>query len=786
MIYDSGMKAFPAGLPQQPIFYPVLQLEYARQIASDWNIKNGDFAGYVTKFAVDDQYVKQFEEHRVGEFAYQELWIPADKLEEFNKHIVGHIKTVAAYFGDAFQGFVPDKFGLQGKNAIEQFTLLANTFIYKRMDFYLEVRRNHKAIYLNYPFWQKNDSKNPGLKEKLLKAIKEAWLTSFPNTPLVDFVQEERPLEIEPDQTLGEEFDQEDDAPSAQVEAEPSEDSVQDAVILGEEADPDLEEVQPIQWITARTPKHPDQEDEKSVKPVEPKPAFDSERFTPRVPPASLAKPAFQATKPEKPTVSHFEQGVQLGLNGKYREAIIELTRSVEGNPSHAVVYTSLGVAYHRVGEDDRAISCYDSALKIDPRYAEAHYFRANILYGRGDVRDAIAGYTVAIGLKPELIEAHQQNPVQDRLTDYTAPPSAIHWVARSARHILELNTLLKDNSQKVDLLKERAVEYSKLQNYEQAVADYSAALALQPKDATVLFSRGVAYEQMGQKDRALRDYQRAVEIDPQVADAYINRGIMFANIGNYRQAITSLSDGIRLAPKNPDVYFNRGVSYFQNGDLLNAIEDFSQVTRLSPEDEEAYYWRGISYDGLGREQDAVADYRKFLELSQNPQAREDVEQRLRQWDLKQQNEMSSQSAVSTDRESPRQAEREKRVRNPGLYELLNVLGERAFHSMWLGSGIECYGEAAEELSSLTDQMLINGQDIFRIASGIRQMTAGDLVAFDRGSDSHWILIRAWEGRGFYVEIEDPASAKKLRASFQSVEDIEGAVPPYDALFIHV
>ena len=33
LIYDGGMKAFPASLPQQPIFYPVLQLEYARQIA---------------------------------------------------------------------------------------------------------------------------------------------------------------------------------------------------------------------------------------------------------------------------------------------------------------------------------------------------------------------------------------------------------------------------------------------------------------------------------------------------------------------------------------------------------------------------------------------------------------------------------------------------------------------------------------------------------------------------------------------------------------------------------
>ena len=186
LIYDSGMKAFPARLPQQPIFYPVLQLEYARQTASDWNAKNGQFAGYVTQFKVEDEYISQFEKHTVGGSQHQELWIPAEEVEEFNQHIIGHIKVLEAYFGDAFQGFVPETFGLQGKNAVEQFTLLANSYIYKRMDFYLEIRRNHKAVFLNYPFWQKYEFKNQGLKEKVLQAIKEAWLTSFPQNPLAD------------------------------------------------------------------------------------------------------------------------------------------------------------------------------------------------------------------------------------------------------------------------------------------------------------------------------------------------------------------------------------------------------------------------------------------------------------------------------------------------------------------------------------------------------------------------------------------------------------------------
>src|SRR5687767_4769557 len=245
LIYDSGMKAFPARLAQQPIFYPVFQLEYARQTASGWNAKSGQSAGYVTQFKVDDEYISQFEEHTVGGSQYQEFWIPAEKMEEFNRHILGHIKVLEAHFGDAFQGFIPEQFGLQGKNAVEQFTLLANSYLYKRMDFYLEIRRNHKAIFLNYPFWQKYEFKNQGLKEKVLQAIKEAWLTSFPQIPLPMPlpVHEDIPLEKQTDahahvQRLADAVD-EDITPVEQTDLDPWENPVHEDTTPVEQTDSD-------------------------------------------------------------------------------------------------------------------------------------------------------------------------------------------------------------------------------------------------------------------------------------------------------------------------------------------------------------------------------------------------------------------------------------------------------------------------------------------------------------------------------------------------------------------
>ena len=94
----SDSARFPPRLPDQPIFYPVLNEQYATEIASQWNVKyNDDHKGYVTRFEVEDEYCKQFEVHTVGASHHQELWVPAEELEVFNQHILGKIQVISEF-----------------------------------------------------------------------------------------------------------------------------------------------------------------------------------------------------------------------------------------------------------------------------------------------------------------------------------------------------------------------------------------------------------------------------------------------------------------------------------------------------------------------------------------------------------------------------------------------------------------------------------------------------------------------------------------------------------------
>ena len=100
LVRELGFEAFPPRLPEQPIFYPVLSADYARQIARDWNVKyNSSRAGFVTRFRVRTTFLQRYEVQTVGGSEHREYWIPAGDLDELNANIVGKIEVIAEYFG---------------------------------------------------------------------------------------------------------------------------------------------------------------------------------------------------------------------------------------------------------------------------------------------------------------------------------------------------------------------------------------------------------------------------------------------------------------------------------------------------------------------------------------------------------------------------------------------------------------------------------------------------------------------------------------------------------------
>jgi len=96
LVEASGFSRWPPRLPEQPIFYPVTNEQYAVEIATRWNVKDSA-VGFVTRFAVRKSFASRYEVQKVGGTYHTEWWIPAEELEQLNDNIVGTIEVIGEY-----------------------------------------------------------------------------------------------------------------------------------------------------------------------------------------------------------------------------------------------------------------------------------------------------------------------------------------------------------------------------------------------------------------------------------------------------------------------------------------------------------------------------------------------------------------------------------------------------------------------------------------------------------------------------------------------------------------
>jgi hypothetical protein len=107
------------------------------------------------------------------------------------------------------------------------------------------------------------------------------------------------------------------------------------------------------------------------------------------------------------------------------------------------------------------------------------------------------------------------------------------------------------------------------------------------------------------------------------------------------------------------------------------------------------------------------------------------------------------------------------------LKDILGLIGERALVSQWRCRWVECTGENAREMHSLSDvDRNISGAEILRLASGISQTIDGQFEAFAAGESNPWLLIKAIDSSLFEVWSHDPDILLRVKTNFSNVSDL--------------
>ena len=127
--------------------------------------------------------------------------------------------------------------------------------------------------------------------------------------------------------------------------------------------------------------------------------------------------------------------------------------------------------------------------------------------------------------------------------------------------------------------------------------------------DPHALNDRAMALHDAGQYEGAILDCSAAIALDPKDADYYINRGATYDALKCYELARNDYNKALRLSPNNPDAYNNRGVCCRLAGDYAQALEDYNSAIALSPNFAMAYRNRARLYEALGETAKSEEDW---------------------------------------------------------------------------------------------------------------------------------------------------------------------------------
>ncbi len=143
----------------------------------------------------------------------------------------------------------------------------------------------------------------------------------------------------------------------------------------------------------------------------------------------------------------------------------------------------------------------------------------------------------------------------------------------------------------------------------EEAIADFDAALELEPENAAILNNRGSAYQKQQNLRQALADFTKAIELSPDVAVFWVNRSAAWAESGDSERALSDAQKAVEIDPENALALNNRGVSWFENGNFDSALADYNEALKLTPHFAEAYVNRAAVLKRQERFEQARRDF---------------------------------------------------------------------------------------------------------------------------------------------------------------------------------
>jgi tetratricopeptide (TPR) repeat protein len=171
-----------------------------------------------------------------------------------------------------------------------------------------------------------------------------------------------------------------------------------------------------------------------------------------------------------------------------------------------------------------------------------------------------------------------------------------------TAHALADFDAALRIDPDFPEALRGRGVVEMNEKQYDLAIADFTAALRLRPDYGDALYARSMAHFSRGDTAAAQADLDAAQRISPRSPGGSFTLGMALQNHGDYAHAIAAFD---RVIEAKVPIYYNlaltfRGRAFVAQGDDARAMADFETCVREFPKFADCYDQRGLLLEKRG------------------------------------------------------------------------------------------------------------------------------------------------------------------------------------------
>ncbi|MDP8205380.1 MAG: tetratricopeptide repeat protein [Candidatus Electryonea clarkiae] len=329
---------------------------------------------------------------------------------------------------------------------------------------------------------------------------------------------------------------------------------------------------------------------------------------------------------------------------------IDKYSKKIEANPNDTIAFMKRGNYLDEAREYDRAISDFNSVIKIDSNFSDAYTYRGLTYLKKGNKEQAMKDFNKAIELNPqnEMAFANRgklYNKIGEldlAINDHSKaieiePAKAWNYYERATlyfqkkdfeKSLADLNKVIELDHELERAYTSRAMCYSKMGNNDQALSDFNNAIDANPGYALPYYFRGNIYKEKGDLKKARNNFEKAIELgyyraqaslDEMLLDEVLDGGNALFS-GKPGEAVDHLNKAEQIDPEMAGTVAMRGLANKEQGLYPEAIKGFTQAIKLQPDSAVMYYYfRGTCFLKMrGGIKKAIDDFDVSLQLSKD------------------------------------------------------------------------------------------------------------------------------------------------------------------------